>query len=248
MQLFGYELGNVFCRSAMFGVIVLAGCANTCFVGVVNNGSGSLGVAAGNPPPVCSTQATGMVRVSAVKSPVCEACTAAARANHVFVTLRGIQLRANVPEDHDAAEWLEIAPELASEPRQIDLMGSSLFELLVKNAVVPAGSYREVRLQFFPDSPASAVKLPAENACGDARWNCVLLADEGAKALSWAGKEPELRMKIENGDSDLLVVLPDGIYDLQLSLEAHQVSYFSATEAWKLVSVLGGRVSIKLEK
>ena len=246
MSLFPYELRNMLCLSAIFGVIGFAGCSNTCFIGVVNNGSGSLSVAAGNPPPVCSAQAT--MRVNAMKSPACKPCTAAARVDHIFVTLRGIQLRASVPEERDTEEWLEIEPELANEPRQIDLVGGSLPDLLVKNSVIPAGGYREVRLQFLSDSPANATKLPAENACGEKQWNCVVMGDGTTKALSWAGDEPELRMRIQNGDSDLLMVLPDGVFDLQLRLETEQVPSFSTTEGGNLVSVLVGRVSVTSEK
>jgi hypothetical protein len=238
MQLLLRELRNALSCFALFGLIGLAGCANTCFVGVVNNGSGSLGVAAGNPPPVCSTTATGAIRVTALKSPACETCTAAARADHVFVTLRGIQLRSDAPNGRDTAEWLEIAPELANEPIQIDLIGHSEHKLFMKNTVVPAGSYREVRLQFLSDA-----KLAPDNACGDTRSNCVVLADGSTKSLQWTKDAPELLMTIQNGDSDLLVVLPDGVLELQLSLEADQVPYFSPTEGWKLVSVLVGHAS-----
>ena len=187
------------------------------------------------------------MRVNAVKSPACETCTAAARTDHVFVTLRGIELRANAPEERDTAGWLEIAPELAGEPRQIDLVGGSAPEL-VKTSIVPAGSYREVRLRFLSDSPENAAKLPAENVCGEKRWNCAVMGDGSTKALSWAGDEPELRMKIQNGNNDLLVVFPDGVFDLQLRLETEQVPNTSTTEGWKLVSVLVGRASVTLEK
>jgi len=244
MRLFRFDLRNAFRRFAIFGVMGFAGCANTCIVGVVNNGSGSLGVAAGNPPPVCSTQAVGAVRINVVKSPACQACTATTRAEHVFVTLRGIELRASAAEEQAAAEWLEIAPELENEPRQIDLIGHSPHELLLKNAVVPAGSYREIRLQFRPDLPASDAKPIAENACGEARWNCAVLADESTKPLFWGQNVPELVMRIQNGDNDLLVVLPDGEIDLQLRLEAGLAPRFSATEGWKLVSALSGSASI----
>jgi Domain of unknown function (DUF4382) len=177
-------------------------------------------------------------------SPVCDACTAAARADHVFVTLRGIQLRSSASGERDTAEWLEIAPELANQPLQIDLMGGSVHELIVKNAVVPAGSYHEIRLQFLPDSKVSDAKLPDDNACGDARSNCVVLADGNTKPLHWTKDTPELLMTIQNGQSDFVVVLPDGKFELQLSLEADQVPYFSAAEGWRLVSVLVGHASV----
>jgi hypothetical protein len=188
------------------------------------------------------------MHVNAMKSPACEACTAAARAEHVFVTLRGIQLRPTALEERDAADWLEIAPELANGPRQIDLIGDSLPELLVKNAFVPAGSYREVRLQFLHNSPENAAKLPTENACGNKQWNCVVMGDGNTRPIRWPGDEPDLHTKIQNGDSDLLVVLPDGVFDLQLRLETERIPDFSTTEGWQVVSVLVGRASVVSEK
>jgi len=229
----------------MLGGICLVGCANTCFVGFVDNGNGSLTVAAGNPPPACSlTKTNATMRVIAMKSPVCQTCTAAARADHVLVTLRGIQLRPGALEHHDPPEWLEVAPELANGPRQIDLIGDSVLELLMKNAAVPAGSYHEVRLQFLPDSPASAAKLPAENACGDTRWNCVITADGSTKPLRWTDDVPELLMTIQNASGDSLVVFPGAVFDLQLTLQTDQLPYASATEGWKLVTALVGRASV----
>jgi len=185
------------------------------------------------------------MRVVTQKSPVCQACTASARADHIFVTLRSIQLRGSAFAELDSADWLEVAPELANEPRQIDLIGDSPPELLVENAVVPAGSYREVRLQFLPDSPVNTVTLPAENACGDTRWNCVVTGDGRTKPLRWTDDAPELMLAIRNAaGGDLLVILPGGIFDLQLSLEAAQVPYSSAAEGWTLLSALVGRASV----
>jgi hypothetical protein len=79
--------------------------------------------------------------------------------------LRSIQLRPRADDDANAPDWLELAPRLAKEPCQIDLMGDAMPVILVESAIVPAGSYREVRLQFFAASPTSAEELPAENAC-----------------------------------------------------------------------------------
>jgi hypothetical protein len=229
----------------MFTVIALIGCGNSCFVGFFNGGNGSVIVQTGNSPPVCSlTQANGAIGVIMLKSPVCETCTAAARVQHVFVTLRSIQLRQSAMDDADSAAWLEIAPQLANEPRQIDLIGNSITEILVENAIVPAGNYREVRLQFFPDSPANVERLAVENACGEKRWNCIIMADGHVEPLRLPGDVPELRITVRSLENDSFAVLPDSRMDLRLSLEPHQVAYSSSTEGWKLQSLLVGRATV----
>ena len=239
------NLQNTCCCAAMFTVIGLIGCGNSCFVGFFNSGNGSVIVKTGNSPPVCSlTQANGAMGVIMLKSPVCETCTAAARVEHVFVTLRSIQLRQSAMHDTDSADWLEIASQLANEPRQIDLIGNSTTEILVENAIVPAGGYREVRLQFFPDSPANDEKLAVENACGEKRWNCIIMADGHVEPLRLPGDVPELLITVRGLENDSFAVLPDSRMDLQLSLEPHQVAYSSSTEGWKLQSVLVGRATV----
>jgi len=100
--------------------VSFAGCANTCFVGFVNNGKAVAGVKAGDAPPSCPlAQARGAIHAVALKSAVCQSCAADARVEHVLITLKSIQLRAAVTSGKD---WVEIAPELAIQPRQIDLV------------------------------------------------------------------------------------------------------------------------------
>jgi Domain of unknown function (DUF4382) len=236
---------STFRCAAIITAIGLAGCGNSCFVGLINNGNGSFTINAGNPAPTCSlTQVNGMLNAIAVKSTVCETCAPAARVEHIFVTLRSIQLRPSGSDDTNAPDWLELAPQLANEPRQIDLMGNSMPVILVENAIVPAGSYREVRLQFFPGSPTNAEELPAENACEGTRWNCMVMADGRVEAFSLPGDVPELLISSQSIDSGSLVVLPDARLDLQLSLEPHQGSYFSSTVGWKPQNVLVGRAVV----
>lgn len=241
---FRYSLWDTFCCAVIFTAIGLAGCRNSCFVGVSNNGNGSVIVKAGDPPPVCSlSQANGAVRAVALKSPVCESCTASARVEHVFVTLRSIQLCPSATADPNSPDWLEIVPHLANEPRQIDFMGRSMPEILVESAMIPAGNYRQIRLQFLADSPANAEKLPADNACGQTRWNCIVMADGHVEPLHLPGDVPEILITTQSREIDSLVVWPDTRMDLWLSLEPRQVVYSSGTERWKPQNVLVGRVT-----
>ena len=237
------HLRNTFSCAAMFTAIGLTGCGNSCFVGFSNNGDGGVIVKAGNPPPTCSlSEANGTMNVVALKSPVCEGCTAAARVAHVFVTLRSIQLRPSASDDKNSFDWLELAPHL--ELRQIDLMGNSIPAILLASAKVPVGSYREVRLQFFRGYPTSAEKYPGENACGETGWNCIILADGHVEPLRLPRDMPELLIPSQSIESDSLVVLPDATMDLRLSLQPRQGSYYSSAEGWRPQNVLEGRATV----
>lgn len=229
----------------MFTAVALTSCSDSCFVGFSNNGNGGVIVKAGNPAPACSlTQVHGAMSVVALKSLLCETCTAVTRVEHVFVTLRGVQLRFGAREDATSPDWLELAPQLAKEPRQIDLMGNSMPVLLAESANVPAGSYREVRLQFFDGSPRSAEELPAVNVCGETRWNCIVMANGYVEPLRLPGDMPELLIPSQSIEGDSVAVLPDARVDLRLSLEPHQGSYISSSEGWRLQSTLVGRVMV----
>jgi hypothetical protein len=239
------HLRSAFSYAVMYTAIGLAGCANSCFVGVYNNGTGGVIVKAGNPAPTCSlSQAKGTMSALALKSPVCESCTAAAREKHVWVTLRSIQIRPSASDDPNPADWIELAPYLANVPRQIDLKGNSVPVLLVESTIVPAGSYREVRLEFFTGSPGNGEELSAENACREARWNCIMMANGHVEPLRLPGDVPELVIRSQYIESDSLLVLPNARTELRLRLEPHQVAHFSDAEGWTPQTVLVGHAAV----
>jgi hypothetical protein len=246
MRFSRFRLRSTFHCTAMFTTIWLSGCGNSCFVGFFNNGNSGVIVSAGNPSPTCSlSQANGTMSAMALKSPVCESCTVDARVEHVFVTLRSIQLRPRASDDTNSSDWIELAPHLANEPRQVDLMGNSMSVILVESVIVPAGSYSEVRLQFFAGSPMSTEELLAENACGEARWNCIVMADQHVEPLRLPGDAPELLIPFHSTEGDLLVVLPNARMNLRLNLKPHQGSHFSGTEGWTRQTMLVGNVTVE---
>ena len=235
------RLRNMFCDGAIIAAIGFAGCSNSCFVGIFNNGSGVVTVQAGNPPPPCSLpppKAT--INAVAIKSAVCETCTADARVEHVFVTMQSVQLRPSVTDD-TSKDWLEIAPELANEPRHVDLVGNFLSEILVENANIPAETYREIRLRFCSDS-GSNQECHADTACGGTLRNCVMMADGRIEPLHWPAGTPELVMAIRTLEGDSLAVWPDSITDLRLSLQVQQAFGVSSIQQLRLQNVLVGRV------
>jgi hypothetical protein len=117
-------------------------------------------------------------------------------------------------------------------------------EILVESAIVPAGNYSEIRLQSFPGSPEHAEESPSENACGETRWNCVIMADGRVEPLHFPEDGPDLLIPFQSIGSDSLVVLPDVRVELRLSLEPYPGSYFSSHEGWKPQNVLVGRATV----
>ena len=237
------SLRGAFLSGAIFLAAFVAGCGNFCLTGVANNGNGTVGVSAGNPPPTCSlNQGNGMARVLALKSSACEECTASARVAHVFVTLRGIQLHPSSLADADSPDWVELIPVLKSEPRQIDLMDGTIPEILSEGTAIPAGNYRQIRLQFAAQDSESGrgQEFMASRTCGTTRSNCMIMADGLVKPLHFSGAEPEIRISGARLADGMLVVLPDARIDLRLRLQPDEVVYSSSQERWNPQTELVG--------
>jgi len=206
--------------AGVYACSFLTGCGNSCFVGYSVNGNGGVIVKAGNPPPVCTlNQAQGMVRASMVKAPVCVDCAPAARVQHFLVVLRGMQIHSEGGEG-EANGWVDLAPGLAASPRSVDLMGDSLPEPAVIAAIVPAGSYDMLRLEFA----SQEVSIQSENdfrqrQCGNAVSNRLIMGDGRSEPLSFAGDTNELLIPLTKETKSLLV-LPDSASELHIQLGA----------------------------
>ena len=243
-QSLGQALRNGFFCVLVFTAGLLAGCNNVCFVGTSNNGNGTVGISAGNPPPACPLNpAHATVRVVNVKSPACESCTASIQVEHVFVTPRSIQIHTGALADASSPDWVDLAPVSGGNPRQIDLIGGATSEILIENATIPAGDYRQVHLQFVPDSPATAEELSADNVCGQTRSNCLVMANGRVEPLYFPSDKPELFITDQSIEKESLTILPDARIEIRLSLEPRLVFYSSSQQAWKRQIELGGTAS-----
>ena len=216
----------------MFAAIGLTACGDTCFQGISNNGNGVVIIKSGSSPPPCfQTKTFGMMRIVVTRTPACQTCTTAGRLEHVFVTLKSIELRPSTADEANPAEWLAIPA--TNEPRQIDLLGDPAPEVLAESLLVPAGNYSAMRLQFVPDSSASA-KPQSENACGNSG-SCAVREGRAEPLLL---PDDALEVAFESGT---LVVLPDTPIDLRLTLEPRQV-YISSAQGLEPRYTLSGQL------
>jgi hypothetical protein len=99
---------------------------------------------------------------------------------HVYVTVRSVQAHIDPNASDNSSGWQELAPQLASQPMQIDLFSKPQTTCVLAqlgSASLPVGSYQQVRLLLVSNSPDAGSSIPANNACAGNGYNCVVLDD-----------------------------------------------------------------------
>jgi hypothetical protein len=166
---------------------------------------------------------------------------------HVYVTIRSVQANTSATADDNSAGWQELAPQLNTSPKQIDLFSlagnACLLVTLGSNNALPAGSYQQIRLLLVPNSGSNG-PFPNNNQCSGG-YNCVVLSDGSIHELQLSS-EANTGLKIPPGqvvggpitvasgqDVDLnidfnacssIVAQGNGQYRLKPALTAGQVS------------------------
>src|SRR5262249_56046971 len=144
------------------------------------------------------------------------------RIKHIFVTIRGIDVHEGLVPDDSKPDWQELVPQLANEPRQIDLLspiGDGMIEEPLEEIVtIPAAVYRQVRVRLADDAlPRN--RLQGKSACAGAGSNCVVMEDNTVRPLLFDTASPELRITTERIAAASLVILPDMSNDLVIELK-----------------------------
>src|SRR5467141_1410125 len=171
-----------FCPTLLFALWLTA-CNNTCFTFTSDPPTGTISIKASDPSPNCTlTKANVAVSVEANIDPECTSCSGSSRIQHIFLSIRGIEVHPSTSTEDDSPDWQELLPsELAKQPLQVDLVRSAADrgarEPLGEMVTIPAGIYRQVRVRFVPNQPMTDDRLPEKNACGSAGFNCVVMAD-----------------------------------------------------------------------
>ena len=124
------------------------------------------------------TAGTGSINVSITDPPSCKFPNGDFQ--HVYVTIRSVQAHISATADDNSAGWQELAPQLNTQPTQIDLFtagpNACLLTMLGSNTALPTGTYQQIRLLLVPNDGGSG-PVPASNACGGQGFNCAILQD-----------------------------------------------------------------------
>ena len=138
-------------------------------VGIVSCGGGTNTIGGGS--------GTGSITVNLSDPPSCASPNG--NFEHVYVTISSVQANISATAGDNSSGWQELAPQLNSAPKQIDLfsLGSNACLLAtLGNASLPAGTYQQIRLLLVPNSGATGA-VPSPNACAGQGFNCVVLQD-----------------------------------------------------------------------
>jgi len=111
---------------------------------------------------------------------------------HVFVTVRSVQAHIDSHADDNSSGWQELAPQLGSQPMQIDLFSAPQTNCVLAqlgSASLPAGSYQQIRLLLVSNNPAAGAATPSSNACAGNGFNCVVLSDNSIHELALSSQD-----------------------------------------------------------
>jgi Domain of unknown function (DUF4382) len=226
--------------TALLFCLGLVGCSNYCFVFVSNPGGS---VSGSSDTPSCQlNSATGTVglHVTASPMPSTHATPAPAAIQHIFVTLRGIEATPSVIPNDDSPDWRELAPKLATQPAQLDLLAHDndsceLKQTTFADVAIPADAYRQFRLRLAPNQPATDEPVPEENACGSVGFSCVITADGGIRPLVLDQLSSQFQISSEHISGGFVRVLPDTAVNLKIEFNPQTSLFFPTGGAVRLV-------------
>lgn len=220
--------------------LAVAGCNNTCVSITSNPSTGILAVGISDAKPNCTlTTVKGTVRLQIGIASMLGLTTSPSSARHIFVSVRSIEAHLSTVADDDSHDWQELAPQLARQPVQVDLMAR--FDPCAAGplgeSVVPAGVYSQMRLRLVANRPDTGEAVPEVNACGSVGLNCIVRADGRIQRIAFDGGSPTLRIATEQIDAGSLLVLPDAGNAITIEFHTNLSLALPVGEAVRLVSV-----------
>ena len=246
------------------GSLVMIVAFAAALVGCSGSGSGT------------SNGGTGTINVSITDPPSCKFPNGAFQ--HVYVTIRSVQAHTSATADDNTPGWQELAPQLNTQPMQIDLFAAGqtacLLTTLGSNTALPAGTYQQIRLLLVPNDGGGG-PVPSTNACGNQGFNCVVLQDgsvhelqlssqantglkippgqiEGGPITVKAGQDVDLNIDFNACAS--IIEQGKGQFRLKPVLTAEQVGTNSTgisgqvVDSTTMMPIVGGTVLVALEQ
>jgi hypothetical protein len=223
-----------------------------------------------------SNGGTATVHVSLTDPPSCKVPNG--NFQHVYVTIRSVQAHTSDSAGDNTPGWQELAPQLNTEPMQIDLFAAGqtacLLTTLGSNTALPAGTYQQIRLLLVANDGGGG-PVPATNACGNQGFNCAVLQDgsvhelllssqantglkippgqvEGGPITVKAGQDVDLNIDFNACAS--IIAQSDGSFRLKPVLTAEQVGTNSTgisgqvVDSVTMLPIVGGTVLVALEE
>ena len=241
---------NLGFRVALLFAFGLTGC-NTCVTFTSNPPTGTLGIVASDPRPACTlTKMNAAVHIRMGTVPACSSCVGSRQVQHMFISIRAIELHSNSTAQDNSPDWQELLPsELEQKPLQIDLLESNVAqgvpEPFERIAHIPAGIYRRLRLRLVPNQLAMEDRLPEKSPCGSGKFNCIVMADGSIQPLQFDDASPELPITSGKTEGASLSFLPDTDTNLIVEWKLVWKSSYSADKGIRLLPTLVSSAKVR---
>jgi hypothetical protein len=229
----------------MFLCLALSGCGDTCFVitGIFPNAASTA-----NPPTCNLGTGNGTVTVGINTVIASPALPMSPNLGHVFITLGGIDANPNADATEDSPDWQELAPHLASEPIQIDLMaadvsGASCASRLAGKASVRAGAYRQIRLRLLSGPAAAGDPVLRDNSCGGRNLNCVVDTNGHTRALVMKNAAGNVLIMSDHIADGSFNVLPDTETQLSIVFDPYSSLAVAVSDAVQVAPVFSAETA-----
>lgn len=229
----------------------LASCHNTCFTFTSNPPAGTLTVKASDLKPTCKlTTANGAVRVQMGTEAGCSSCAASGQVQHIFLSIRGIEVHPSATADQDSPDWKELLRSgSVKQPLQVDLVGGIAdrgeLKPLGEITSVPAGIYRQLRVRLVPNQLTTDALVPEEIKCGRAGFNCVVMADGRIQPLVLDASSAELPIALDRVEDAFLLIPPNTSSDLVIEFKLVWALFSSADGRVRLLPALTGSAKVR---
>ena len=156
-------------------------------------------------------------------------------AQHIFFTVRGVQAHPDETASDDSPDWVDLVPDLATQPVQVDLLksaGNSCATGSLGDHIVIAGVYRQIRLQLASSAPSAMA--PRDNACGSIGLHCTVSARGAVRALAFETDPPVIHISSDRISGGFVRILPDSHVTLALEFNPYASTLRPIAEAARL--------------
>jgi hypothetical protein len=190
--------------------------------------------------------AMGTVAVSISDPPSCK--NPNGNFDHVYITITSVQANISGTAGDSDSGWQELAPQLATQPMQIDLFSAAQTNCVLAqlgSASLPVGSYQQIRLVLLSNTPTASAALPTTNACAGNGYNCVVLSDNSVHELDLSS-QANSGLKIPPGQivGGPIQVSAGQSVDLNIDFNACASLLQEGNGQWRLKPVLtAGQIS-----
>ncbi|HXN71700.1 MAG TPA: DUF4382 domain-containing protein [Candidatus Acidoferrales bacterium] len=223
--------------ATLFLSVGLIGCGtNSCLL-IISNPGGGGGTISGNGPNCSLNTMSGNVSMR-ITSSLAPPAGSAPSVQHVFVTLLGIQASPDADAPENSPDWQELAPKLATQPVQLDLLastGDSCEANIAEHVAVPADAYRQIRLELSPNQTDTTESVLQQNSCGSAGFNCVVTSDGNIRPLVLDRELSQISVSSDHIAGGLFRIFPDAAVNLKIEFNAQSSQFIPTEESVRLV-------------